>query len=268
MESLWHVGPLAGGAILAYVTLIWLQSLRLRDSGIMDVAWGPGFVIATLAAIVASGSLDALTARPARVVLVLAMVAIWAARLSLHIGFRNHGQPEDYRYAAWRREAGNAWWWRSYFKVFLLQGLVMWIVATPLLLATTASAPESLQALDILGVALWLFGFLFEAVADEQLRRFKSDPANSGHVMQSGLWRFSRHPNYFGESVLWWGFWIVACAVPFGWATVVSPVLMTWLLLRVSGVAMLERGLTNTKPGYDAYRRRTNAFFPGPPRTR
>ncbi len=267
----------AAASILVYVTAGWLLSLRLRDSGIMDVLWGPGFMLAAgvTAATAAATAPPAAPGLPVggfpdRWMLVLAMLAIWALRLAIHIGRRNMGEPEDYRYAAWRREAGKQWWWRSYFKVFLLQGLVMLIVLSPATLVFSTFEADQFAPgwLALIGVSVWLTGFLFEAIGDEQLRRFKADPANAGKVMDGGLWRYTRHPNYFGESLIWFGVWIVACEVPWGWATIVSPLLMLFLLLRVSGVAMLERGLAETKPGYAEYVRHTSAFFPRPPKNR
>lgn len=249
-------------AILAYVSFAWIASLRLRDSGVMDVFWGPGFVVAVVAAGVASDSLEP----SGRDVVTLALVAVWATRLAIHIGIRNHDKPEDFRYARWRREAGDAWWWRSYLKVFLLQGAVMLVVIAPVVVLISSSTDGWPGPLGAAGLLVWLAGFLFEAVGDEQLRRFKKSEKNAGKVMDRGLWKYTRHPNYFGESLVWWGFWILACEVPGGWMTVVSPLLMTWLLIRVSGVAMLERGLESSRAGYADYKRRTNAFIPGPPR--
>jgi steroid 5-alpha reductase family enzyme len=265
---------LSAAAILIYVTLAWLLSLGLRDSGIMDVLWGPGFIIATAAVAFASAvsydtantASSAFAGFPDRWILATSLVAIWGTRLAVHIGNRNRGKPEDYRYAAWRSGAGASWWWRSLFKVFLLQGFVMWVVAAPLVFVYSEASSMRLTGWDFAGATLWLFGFLFETISDEQLRRFKAEPGNAGAVMDRGLWRYARHPNYFGEAVLWWGLWLIACAVPLGWVSIVSPTLLTYLLLRVSGVTMLERGLMSTKPGYVEYRSRTNAFFPGRPR--
>jgi steroid 5-alpha reductase family enzyme len=198
--------------------------------------------------------------------LIAALTGLWAIRLALHIGMRNLGHGEDFRYAAWRAQHPDTWWIRSYFKVFLLQGVIAWIVALPLFFAITSETPAGLTLLDWAGLLVFAFGFLFEAIGDEQLRRFKADPANKGRVMNTGLWRYTRHPNYFGEAVLWWGLGLIGAATPLGWIGLVGPAIITFLLLRVSGVAMLEKTLRTTKPGYADYIARTPAFFPRVPK--
>lgn len=259
--SLLQVFALALPLIVVMMALLWLVSLRLRDASIVDIFWGIGFIAVSIFSFAVTGGTT--IRRP----LVLALVALWGVRLAGHIFQRNQGKGEDPRYRAWRDQAGTDFWWISYFKVFLLQGGVMWIVSLPLLVAIAATTPGHLTLLDIAGLLLWIGGFLFEAIADWQLARFKRDPANKGKVLQSGLWAYTRHPNYFGESLIWWGFFCLAAATPSGYVTVLSPLLMTWLLLRVSGVAMLERNLRREKPQYEAYIRKTNAFFPGRPRS-
>lgn len=260
MTTLPEILGAAALAILVYMTLIWLLSLPLKNSSIVDVFWGPGFMLANGVAfmLATEGFL-------ARKWLVTALVCVWALRLAVYIFLRNHGKGEDFRYRAWREENPRRWWWFSFFKVFLLQGVMMWIVALPLLAAQFYAMPARLVWLDYVGVALWLIGFFFEAVGDAQMMRFKSIPANRGKLMSAGLWRYTRHPNYFGEAVQWWGFFLFAVATGAYW-TVVSPVIITLLLLRVSGVTMLEKTLENTKPGYREYQERTNAFLPWPPR--
>ena len=252
----------AGQALILVVvamTALWLISLRLQDVSIVDVFWGAGFaVLAIFYAVTTDGSL-------ARQVLLVSLVAIWGTRLAVHIFRRSLGKPEDPRYAAWRAANGKSYWWKSYFKVFLLQGVLMWLIAMPLLVAQTSSLPSRLTLLDLLGAAVWTIGFLFEAIGDRQLRRFKADPANRGKVLQSGLWRYTRHPNYFGDAVVWWGYFLIAMAVPGGAWTLFSPLLMTFLLMRVSGVTLLEKGLKDSKPGYAEYVARTSAFFPRRP---
>jgi steroid 5-alpha reductase family enzyme len=240
------------------VTFMWLLSLVLCDAGIVDVFWGLGFVgVFWLTFALAPG-----TAVP-RQWLLGTLVTLWGLRLALHIGRRNWGRPEDFRYARWRAEAGPAWWWRSYIKVFLLQGALLWLVSLPLIAVNAAGGP-ALGWLDATAVLLWLIGFTFEAGGDWQLTRFKSDPANHGRLLTSGLWRYTRHPNYFGDAVQWWAFFLFAAATG-AWWTIVSPLVMTTLLRRVSGVTLLERTLHQSKPGYAAYMARTNAFFPGRP---
>jgi steroid 5-alpha reductase family enzyme len=251
----------AGLFLLAAMTILWLVSLVARDASIVDIFWGLGFVaLYWLAYALSQHGTGAAFDRP---LLVGLLVTLWGLRLALHILRRNWGRDEDFRYARWRAEAGASWWWRSYFKVFLLQGAVLWVVAWPLL-AVLSDATASLGWLDLAALLVWTAGFLFEAIGDWQLSRFKKDPANAGQLLNSGLWRYTRHPNYFGDAVVWWGFYLFAAAAGAWWA-IVSPLLMTFLLRRVSGVTMLERTLRETKPGYAAYVARTNAFFPGRP---
>jgi steroid 5-alpha reductase family enzyme len=249
---------LAWAALVGAFTIVWLVSLPLRNASIVDMWWGPAFVLAAFVYF---------AARPEtgpRAVAVIAVVVAWALRLAWHIGRRNVGHGEDPRYAAWRQQHGARWWWFSWVKVFLLQATVAWIVSWPIG-AALSPAPAFPSAWDLAGLAIALAGLAVEGVADEQLRRFKRT-VPTGAVCDVGLWRYSRHPNYFGESVVWWGLYLVAAGVPGGWWTVVSPMLMTWLLLKVSGVTLLERGLAATKPGYAEYVRRTAAFVPRPPR--
>jgi len=247
--------------ILGLMIALWLVSLRLRNSSIVDVFWGTGFVVANWVAFGLTPGGWAV-----RRWLIGLLVTIWGLRLSLYILWRNWGQPEDFRYQTWRREAGRSWWWQSLFRVFMLQGALMGILCAPLVAvhAGNAAAPPALTAFDLLGVAVWLVGFFFESVGDWQLARFKADPRNKGKIMDRGVWRYTRHPNYFGDAAEWWGFYLIACAAG-GWWTVVSPILMTLLLLRVSGVTLLEQTLA-ARPGYGDYVRRTSAFIPWPPR--
>lgn len=246
-------------AVIALGILLWLVSLAVRDSSIVDIAWGPLLFLIGVAYYATT------TAPGSRARLMMALVALWAVRLAAHIGARNLGHGEDFRYAAWRAQHPGTWWIRSYFKVFLLQGVIAWIVAMPLYYAITTNAPAHWTMWDWAGVVVFAFGFLFEAIGDEQLRRFKANPANKGRVMNTGLWRYTRHPNYFGEAVLWWGLGLIGVAAG-GWLGLVGPAIITFLLIRVSGVAMLEKTLKETKPGYADYIARTPAFFPRLPK--
>ncbi len=247
----------AGGLVVAAASfsVLWLVSLLLEDASIVDIFWGPSFIIV--------GAYYAMTVSGAptlRGLLVLGLVTVWGLRLALHIGIRNAGAGEDFRYRKWREEAGSNFWWISLFKVFLLQAVVLWIVSSPLLLAQLGDG-ESVRTLDVLGVTLWVFGFLFETVADWQLQRFKKNPDTSGGVLRSGLWSLSRHPNYFGEAVLWWG--IALLAVPGGGLlSFVGPLMVTFLLLKVSGVAMLDTAMVERRPDYAEYIATTPAFVP------
>lgn len=195
-----------------------------------------------------------------RQTLAAALVTVWGLRLSIHLSIRNLGKGEDYRYQAMRRRWGKRFPLVSLGTVFVLQALLMWIVSLPIQV-TMVNAPDTAW-LAWLGVAIWAVGFFFETVGDLQLARFKADPDNKGKVMDRGLWRYTRHPNYFGDFAVWWGLFLVAVTgVSMLW-TIVGPILMSFLLLRVSGVAMLEKTIGKRRPGYDEYAERTNAFFP------
>ncbi len=249
-----------GLVILGLMTLLWLVSLALKNSSIVDIFWGTGFVITAWVAF-------ALTPHgfAARKWLLDVLVTIWGLRLSLHILTRNWGKPEDFRYQAWRKAAGAAWCWRSFFKVFLMQGIILWIVAVPLLAAQIHARPNTLNWLDYIAIPVWLIGFFFEAVGDWQLRRFKADPANKGKVLDRGVWHYTRHPNYFGDAAQWWAYYLITLAAG-GWWTLFSPIIMTTLLLRVSGVTLLEKTLKDQKPGYKEYVESTSEFIPWFPR--
>jgi len=251
------------GVALVYVTLIWLLSLVLRNASIIDIFWGPGFALLTLAYVL--GSPDGFTDRQ---FLVLALVCAWGLRLGSHIFARNAGHGEDFRYQNMRKNARGAFWWRSLFTVFFLQGVLLWIISAPLLAAVHSDSPDEFAITDYLGVAVWCVGFFFEALGDWQLMVFKNDPANEGKVMDRGLWRFTRHPNYFGDATLWWGYFIIAAGTDWGWATIFAPIIMTFMLLRVSGVALLERSIKKRRLDYEEYVRRTSAFIPMPPKRR
>ena len=255
--SLWLT---AGLVILGLMTLLWLISLALKDSSIVDIFWGAGFVVTFWV----TAFLARIDLTP-RVLLLGIIVTLWGLRLSLHILSRNAGKGEDFRYAKWREEAGTSWWWRSFFKVFFLQGILMWIISIPLGATQTGNITRSLGCLDFSGAALWLVGFLFEAGGDWQLTRFRKDHANRGKLLTTGFWSVTRHPNYFGDAAQWWGFYLIAASAGALWA-IISPILMTYLLLKVSGVALLEKTLKTAKPGYEKYIARTSAFIPWFPR--
>lgn len=250
---------LTGLAVVAgAMTVLWLVSLKLRDASIIDPFWAPGFLL------VCTTYLALAPERAIRGWLVTALVGIWAARLGSHLIRRNLRTGEDSRYQAWRDEHGDAWAIRSLVTVFWLQAVLLWLVSAPLLVAATSSAP--LGALDVAGALIMLAGLVLEAVADAQLEAFKADPDNRGAVLDSGLWRYSRHPNYFGNAVMWWGAWLLAVGGGGAW-TVFGPALMTFLLLKVSGVTLLERDIEERRPAYADYVRRTSAFVPWPPRS-
>ena len=237
---------------------LWVVSLVRRDVSVVDVYWGPGFALAALWYLWWTPSPGL------RGWLATAGAVLWAGRLGIHLGVRwwRKGE-EDPRYAAMREEHGSAFPLRSLFTVFGLQALLIWLLS-PLFLAVVRAGGAP-GALGWTGVGVFLFGLIWESVADAQLSRFKADPSNRGEVLDSGLWRYSRHPNYFGEAVLWWGIWLLALDAGAGW-TVYVPVAVTLLVVRISGVPLLEEHLESTRPGYEAYARRTSAFIPMPPR--
>jgi steroid 5-alpha reductase family enzyme len=252
-----HAISLAFAAIAALAVGGWSISVAKRNVGIVDSLWSLFFLLAVAVFSYASVS------KGPRAVLLLGMVTAWALRLSGYITWRNHGQPEDRRYQAIRAANEPGFAWKSLFIVFVLQAVLAAIISAPLVVAIRSPAP--LNALDGIGAALWAFGFAFEAIGDYQLARFKADPASRGRVMDAGLWRYTRHPNYFGEATLWWGYYVVAVACG-GWWTIFSPILMTFLLLKVSGVRLLEKDIGERRPAYADYVARTNAFLPWAPR--
>lgn len=252
-------------AILLAAVAAWVVSVIRRDVSIVDSLWSLLILLGLVAYIVASG-----VGGP-RAWLVTTLVAAWALRLSLHISVRNHGEPEDRRYQAIRRNNEPHFWLKSLYIVFLLQGFLAWVVCLPALAAVSAQTPPGPPGfawsilLPTLGVILWSIGMFFEVVGDWQLTRFRRQRESADAVLDSGLWRYTRHPNYFGEALLWWGIYLLALSAGAWWAFI-GPLLLTFLLLRVSGVALLEKDISERRPAYRDYVRRTNAFFPGPPR--
>lgn len=245
--------------IMAMMGLVWLLSLARRDASVIDPFWGSGFAIVALTA-------SWVNFPPSvRTTLLVALTAVWGLRLSLFLLWRNWGHEEDRRYQAMRDYHGPRFWWVSLFTVFMLQAVILWFVSIPIQVTARQEETNPLHWLDGLGVLIWTVGFAFEAVGDWQLARFKADPANAGRVMDRGLWRFTRHPNYFGDFAVWWGLYLIAAAGG-AWWTLLSPVAMSFLLLKVSGVTLLEKTITDRRPEYANYQARTSAFFPGPPR--
>lgn len=242
------------GVIMACLTALWIVSLILKDASIIDIFWGVGFVI------VAWFYRERLHLTDTRSLVLCLLVSVWGLRLGIHLAIRNLGHGEDYRYQVWRKQHGKNWWWVSYLRVFLLQGMILWIVSAVLLVGMTPTH-TAMQWLDWAGIVLWGVGFGFEAVGDWQLTQFKKNPANKGQLLQTGLWALTRHPNYFGDALLWWGYFCFACTNS-AFAYVFSPLLMTFLLMKVSGVALLEQKLAATKPQFEAYRKQVPAFFP------
>lgn len=244
-------------ACLMFAT--WLLSLVLKNASIVDIAWGLGFVaVAWAVRLTADGN-------NARQNLLVAMVSVWGLRLAGYLFWRNHGKGEDFRYKAMRNRWGAKFPIVSLATVFTLQGTLMWIVSLGVQAAQVRTTP-SIGVLAILGVIVWLIGLTFEVVGDAQLARFKADSSNAGKVMDRGLWKYTRHPNYFGDSAMWWGIALVCIETGIGALGILGAAVMTYFLLKISGVAMLERSLAKRKPDYAAYMERTSAFFPLPPK--
>ena len=245
---------LAAGGMLA----LWGLSVRLRDASIVDPFWGPGFALIAWASVLVAGPSP-------RGLLLAALVTAWGLRLGLHLAWRSRGHGEDRRYAAMRAGHGERFWWVSLFTVFLLQAALMWSVSLPLQAGAALGRAAPLGLLEAAGTAVFAVGLVFETLADAQLARFIADPANRGRVMDQGLWAWTRHPNYFGDFLVWWGLGLIALGTG-AWWSLAGPLLMSVLLLRVSGVTLLESTITERRPGYAAYAARTSAFFPRPPR--
>ena len=247
----------SGTSLLLVAAIFWLISLLRNDVSIVDSLWSMMFL---LVALVYSGISDSSGPRE---VLILVLVSIWALRLSAYITWRNHGHPEDFRYQEIRANNEPAFRYKSLYIVFVLQAVLAWVISLPL--AGAIAGQSAIGFLDYTGIALFLTGLFFEAVGDLQLSRFRKDPDNAGKVLDKGLWRYTRHPNYFGNFTIWWGFYLIALSAG-AWWTIISPLLMTFLLLKVSGVALLEKDISGRRPHYRQYIRSTNAFFPGFPR--
>lgn len=240
--------------VFIYMNIVFAVALIMKDNSIVDIAWGLGFIL------VAAFTLFRQAGTTSLQILVSLLVLLWGLRLAVHVFIRNKGRGEDWRYANWRREWGRWFVVRSYLQIFLLQGLMLIIIAYPIMLINSTQT-DSIGLLAVAGTLIWMVGFFFEAVGDFQLLRFKRNPENKGKLMTQGLWRYTRHPNYFGECAMWWGIFLAALSVPEGWTALISPLLITFLLLRVSGVAMLEAKY-KTKPDFQEYARRTNVFIP------
>ncbi|MDH3287055.1 MAG: DUF1295 domain-containing protein [Betaproteobacteria bacterium] len=244
-------------ALLGMALVVWAIATARRNAGIVDIFWSVFFLAGAAVYAAASSVLEA------RALLVLLLVSGWALRLSVYLAARNWNAPEDHRYRAIRERNDPGFAWKSVYLVFGLQAVLAWLISAPL--AAAIGSGSAIGAPDVLGAGLALFGIIFETLADAQLARFKAEPANAGRVMDRGLWRYTRHPNYFGEFCVWWGLYGIALGAE-AWWTVFSPLLMTVLLLKVSGVTLLEKDIGERRPAYRDYVSRTNAFFPGPPR--
>lgn len=241
-----------------FMSLVFILAMVLKDNSIVDIAWGMGFMLVALISFFRTRGFDG------REILATCLILAWGLRLAGHIFLRNRNRKEDFRYASWRKQWGKWFVLRSYLQVFMLQGLMMLCVAYSVILINHSRGP-GLTILDGLGLCVWLVGFFFEAVGDYQLLMFKRRPENRGRIMTSGLWSLTRHPNYFGEVTMWWGVFMLALSVPRGWTALISPAVITFLLLRVSGIPMLEKKYAGDA-AFAAYAARTRAFFPWFPR--
>ena len=258
--SLAAVLPLTALVALVVLAVTFLVARRVGRHAVVDVAWGLGFVAIALTSYVAASG----TGDPFRRAVVLALTGLWGVRLAVHIGRRSRGHGEDPRYAEMlSRGRGNPTWY-AVRTIYLTQAAVMWFVSLPVQVAMFQDAP--LGPVAWLGIALWAVGMFFETVGDHQLQRFRDDPSSRGQVLDTGLWRYTRHPNYFGDACVWWGIWLVALEVWPGVVTVLSPLAMTWLLARGTGKPLLEKDIADRRPGYVDYVARTSGFLPLPPR--
>ncbi|MFP4312024.1 MAG: DUF1295 domain-containing protein [Nitriliruptoraceae bacterium] len=258
--AMWQVWLVGLGSVSAMMVVTWVVSLVRTDTSIVDRVWGLAFVVAAWTYALVAETLTT------RAWLTLALVTIWGLRLSGYITWRNWGKGEDKRYQAMRRRNPDTFALRSLVTVFLLQAVLAWLISLPLLAAIVGTSPATLGWLDYLAVVVWLVGFVFEAGGDWQLSRFLADPSNRGTVMDRGFWRYTRHPNYFGDTVVWWSFFLLALATGAWWAAIGS-LAMTFFIIKVSGVALTEKNMAeggSKREGYDEYVRRTNAFIPGP----
>lgn len=240
-----------------YMSSWFVLSLLKRRNDIADIAWGLGFILlAWVGMYLAQTSLRGLV--------VNILVTIWGSRLAWHIFIRNRNKREDYRYAAWRKEWGKFFYLRSYFQVYLLQGLFLYLIIQPVIFIHH-QINASLGIGDLIGVLVWAIGFYFESTGDAQLKQFISNPLNKGKLLETGLWRYSRHPNYFGEVTQWWGLFIIALSLPNSIYTIIGPLTITLLILFVSGIPLLEKKYAG-RPDFESYKKRTSKFFPLPPK--
>lgn len=238
------------------VTILWIVSIYLKNASIADLFWGFGFIVTALIYFIYSEG------NVFRKSIVLILVSIWGLRLTVHLIRRNWGKGEDFRYQAFRKSYGEKrYWWISFFQTFLLQGILLWIVSVTLLGAQFYGADKNPGILDFAGILLWIIGFIFEAGGDLQLAKFRSDPSNKGKILDTGFWKYTRHPNYFGDSAVWWGYGLFSVSAG-SYLPALGSILMTYLIIRISGVKLLEKSLKEKKPGYSEYMKKTSAFLP------
>ncbi|MCB9798272.1 DUF1295 domain-containing protein [Candidatus Nomurabacteria bacterium] len=243
--------------LFAYMNFWFVVSVVKKRNDVADIAWGMGFVLLAWISLLT-------VEMQLRSIIVTLLVSIWGIRLSVHIYKRNREKKEDYRYQQWRREWGRWFYLRSYLQVYLLQGCLLFIVAFPVLVINRGEGGD-FGILDLVGILVWMIGFFFEAVGDWQLARFVRNPDNRGKLITTGLWQYSRHPNYFGEVTQWWGIWLMSLSGWLGWYSIIGPLTITFLILKVSGVPMLEKRMEK-KPSFSEYKKKVSMFFPLPPK--
>jgi steroid 5-alpha reductase family enzyme len=252
-----------GFVLFCYFSTCFVVACLKERNDIVDIAWGPGFVIGSLFCVFRSGELSMYAT------ILLCIVALWALRLSLYIFLRNRGKNEDFRYRKWREEWGKYVYLRSFFQVFMLQGFFLWVIGAPIWFCILSSRFSNIDfnadALFVIGILIWIFGFLFETIADFQMLQFKRKRGSPHSIMTRGLWKYSRHPNYFGESLLWWGIYLLCLSGGSSYWTAIGPIVLTFLLLRVSGIPMLEKKYKRSHE-YQEYQKSTSAFIPWIPK--
>ena len=262
MENLIFISSINLTAVILMMMIGWLLSLVLKNVTVVDSLWGLGFIIIVwLTFFLTDGFFG-------RKLLIALLVTVWGLRLSSYLTWRNWGKAEDPRYGSWREKSGRHFWIVSLFKVFLLQSVFLWAISLSLQYGMASKTPATITWLDLCGVSLWTVGFIFEAVGDWQLAAFKSNPANKGKVMDRGLWAYTRHPNYFGECLIWWGIFLIALSAPTSWWTILSPLTITAVLLKMTGIPLTEKTMISHRPGYNEYIQRTNAFIPWFPKAK
>jgi steroid 5-alpha reductase family enzyme len=250
VEAIW----ISALVMLSYMTILFMLSVVLKDNSIADIAWGPGFVIVALTLFLISAEYTI------GQILVTTLIAIWGFRLGIRILMRNWGRGEDFRYQKWRKQWGKYFFIRSYLQVFLTQGFLLLLIIFPVYIIN-AYGQESLSWLEGIGILIWLVGFFFETVGDYQLDKFLKNPANKGRILDSGLWKYTRHPNYFGEVTQWWGIFVLGIGLSYGWLGIVGPMTITFLILKVSGIPMLEKAMSKN-PAFLPYKEKTSVFIP------
>ena len=244
--------------IIIHMTSWFFISLIKKRNDVADIAWGLGFITLSWVSFFLSGFENT------RGLITCLLVTIWGVRLAWHIFLRIRNKPEDYRYLQWRKEWGKWFFVRSYFQVYILQGFFLYLIVFPILFINK-NAISGITLYDIFGIIVWIIGFVFEAIGDSQLRTFVRNPLNKGKIMTSGLWKYSRHPNYFGEVTQWWGIFIMAISISNGWTTIFGPLTITFLILFVSGIPLLEKKYIGRKD-FEEYKKKTSVFFPLSPK--